>query len=34
MWDITPILAVVLFFAYRTYADYVRRLQESTAAAK
>jgi len=28
MWDITPILAVVLFFAYRTYADYVRRLQE------
>ncbi len=28
MWDITPVIVVALFFAYRTYADYARRLQE------
>ena len=28
MWDLAPVVAVALFLAYRTYADYVRRLEE------
>jgi diguanylate cyclase (GGDEF)-like protein/PAS domain S-box-containing protein len=28
MWNIAPVAAVALFFAYRTYADYVRRLDD------
>jgi diguanylate cyclase (GGDEF)-like protein/PAS domain S-box-containing protein len=28
MWDIAPVIAASLFFAYRTYADYVHRLEE------
>src|SRR5260221_8964554 len=28
MWNIAPVAAVSLFFAYRTYADYVRRLED------
>ena len=28
MWDIAPIVAAALVLAYRTYADYVRRLEE------
>ncbi len=28
MWNIAPIVAAVLFLAYRTYADYVQRLEE------
>ena len=28
MWDIAPVIAVALVFTYRTYADYVDRLQE------
>ena len=28
MWDLAPVIAALLFFAYRTYADYVQRLQE------
>jgi diguanylate cyclase (GGDEF)-like protein/PAS domain S-box-containing protein len=28
MWDITPVAAASLFLAYRTYADYVHRLEE------
>jgi diguanylate cyclase (GGDEF)-like protein/PAS domain S-box-containing protein len=28
MWNITPVIAAALFLAYRTYADYVRRLEE------
>ena len=28
MWDLTPIAAAALFFAHRTYDDYVRRLEE------
>jgi diguanylate cyclase (GGDEF)-like protein/PAS domain S-box-containing protein len=28
LWDITPVAAAALFLAYRTYADYVERLEE------
>jgi PAS domain S-box-containing protein len=28
MWDIGPVVAASLFLAYRTYADYVHRLEE------
>jgi diguanylate cyclase (GGDEF)-like protein/PAS domain S-box-containing protein len=28
MWGITPVIAAAVFFAYRTYADYVDRLEE------
>ncbi len=28
MWDVLPVAAVSLFFIYRTYADYVNRLDE------
>ena len=28
MWDLAPVVAALLFFAYRTYADYVQRLDE------
>ena len=28
VWEVLPVAAVALFFAYRTYADYVNRLEE------
>jgi diguanylate cyclase (GGDEF)-like protein/PAS domain S-box-containing protein len=28
VWSIAPVLAAALFFAYRTYADYVHRLED------
>jgi diguanylate cyclase (GGDEF)-like protein/PAS domain S-box-containing protein len=28
LWNIAPVIAVALFFAYRTYADYVHRLED------
>jgi len=28
MWDVAPVIAASLFFAYRIYADYVHRLEE------
>src|SRR5215207_8750610 len=28
LWSIAPVVAAALFFAYRTYADYVHRLEE------
>ena len=28
MWDLAPVVAAALFLAYRTYADYVHRLEE------
>ena len=28
MWDLAPVAAAALFFAYRIYADYVKRLEE------
>jgi diguanylate cyclase (GGDEF)-like protein/PAS domain S-box-containing protein len=28
LWDLAPVVAASLFFAYRTYADYVHRIEE------